>query len=82
MLAEYQKKTNYGIAFGLLLQLGSTVFSDNPIGLLVLIIGAATFIWGCCCYAIGKGYPGVLGDLGFLSLLGLIVLILLPDKNK
>ena len=48
MLAEYQKKTNYGIAFGLLLQLGSTVFSDNPIGLLVLIIGAATFIWGCC----------------------------------
>ena len=80
MLAEYQKKTNYGIAFD---------SCSNLVPLFLAIIQsvywflslAATFIWGCCCYAIGKGFR-CSGGLGFLSLLGLIVLILLPTNTN
>lgn len=82
MLAEYQKKTNYGIAIGLLLQVASIPLGDTIVSLLVLLAGAGFFIYGCCCYALSKGYSGGLGCLGFLSLLGLIILVLLPDKHK
>ena len=82
MLAEYQKKSNYGIAIGLLLQIASVPLGGTIIATLVLCAGAGFFIYGCCCYAIGKGYSGGFGLLGVLSLLGLIILVLLPDKQK
>jgi len=49
---------------------------------LASFFGVATCIWGCRYYTIGNVYDDVLGGLGFLSLLGLIVLIFLPDKHK
>lgn len=82
MLADYQKKSNYGIAIGLLMQIASIPISENILALLLLIAGSVLLIYGCCCYAIAKGHSGILGGLGFLSLLGLIVLVLLPDKHK
>ncbi|MDB4540258.1 hypothetical protein N9250_01080 [bacterium] len=82
LLAEYQKKSNYGIAIGLLLQIASVPLGDTIISLLVLLAGAGFLIYGCCCYAIGKGHSGGFGLLGILSLLGLIILVLLPDKHK
>jgi hypothetical protein len=82
MLAEYQKKSNYGIAIGILLQIASIPFSENILGFLLLVAGMLLLLYGCCCYAMGKGYHGILGGLGILSLLGLIILVLLPDKHK
>lgn len=87
MLAEYKTKTNVGVGVGLLLQVGARVMTlMNPamssLELLIVGVGAIFFVWGCCCYAIGKGYPWPLGFLGLLSCLGLIVLVVLPDKNK
>ena len=64
MLAEYQKKSNYGIAIGLLLQIASVPLGDTIISLLVLLAGAGFLIYGCCCYAIGKGHSGGFGLLG------------------
>jgi hypothetical protein len=49
----------------------------------VLILGGLVlFIWGCTSYSKGKGYHLGWGFLGLLSLLGLIILALLPDKHK
>lgn len=48
----------------------------------MLIGGAISFIWGCAQYAKGKGYSTYWGALGLLWILGLLVLIFLPDKNK
>lgn len=56
MLTEYQKRSNYGIAIGLLLQIASIPLGDNIISLLAVIAGGILFIYGCSCYAIGKGY--------------------------
>jgi hypothetical protein len=40
------------------------------------------FIWGCVELAKAKGYHPIWGMLGILQLIGLIILIVLPNKNK
>lgn len=87
MLAEYKTKTNIGIGVGLIIQfIGRAIISGMPdnsfIGLLLVLVGFIMFIWGCGCYAMAKGYSQFLGILGILSCLGLIILVILPDKHK
>jgi len=87
MLAEYKSKTNIGIAIGLILEIvGNVVRMQMPnlamVGAIIALVGAVFFIWGCMNYAVGKGYSKFLGLLGLLSCIGLVVLVLLPDKNK
>ena len=87
MLAEYKSKTNIGIAIGLILEIvGNVIRMQMPnlalVGAIIALVGAVFFIWGCMNYAVGKGYSQFLGLLGLLSCIGLIVLVLLPDKNK
>ena len=87
MLAEYKSKTNIGIAIGLILEIvGNVVRMQMPnlamVGAIIALVGAVFFIWGCMNYAVGKGYSQFLGLLGLFSCIGLIVLVLLPDKNK
>lgn len=43
--------------------------------------GAALLVYGGCCLMHAKGYPWPLGFLGLLSVVGLFVMILLPDKH-
>lgn len=40
------------------------------------------FLWGLCCCAEAKGYSALLGLLGILGPVGLLILAILPDKNK
>ena len=88
MLKEYQRKTNLGVGLGILAQaLARFVLMPKggameAVGWVVLLAGLAVFIWGCCAYMKGKGYHPALGALGILSLLGLIVMIIFPDKHK
>lgn len=50
---------------------------------LLALVGAGFYLWGCCSWAKGKGYSGVYGFLlGMLSILGLLILLVLPDKYK
>jgi hypothetical protein len=87
MLAEYKTKTNIGVAIGLILEIaGRVMMMEMPnlalVGAIITLVGVVFFIWGCMSYAAGKGYSKLLGLLGLLSCIGLIVLVLLPDKNK
>ena len=50
--------------------------------MLLLAAGAGLFIWGCVNYAAGKGHSKWLAALGLFSCLGLLILVLLPDKRK
>ena len=47
-----------------------------------LALGFGLWLWGCYCHAKAKGYSGWLGGLGLLSLPGLLVLLILPDRAK
>ena len=90
MLSEYKRKTNIGVGIGLILQIiGNVLVGPEDvvgraplIGVFLLIIGLGFFIWGCMSYSKGKGHHPAWGLLGLLSIIGLIVLVLSPDKHK
>jgi len=87
MLAEYKTKTNTGVALGIILEIaGQIIMRQMPnlalAGTIVMLVGVVFFIWGCMNYAVGKGYSQFLGLLGLFSCIGLLILVLLPDKNK
>jgi hypothetical protein len=87
MRPENKRNTNIGIGVGILLQFAGRVLISYEgilfvLGVLVVLAGAAAFIWGCMNYAEGKGHPKWLGLLGLLSLPGLIILFMFPDHFK
>lgn len=87
MLAEKVRNTNIGVGIGIVLEIiGYVVRTHSPglvaLGLVIGLVGTVIFIWGCMNYAEGKGYSPWLGLIGLLSCVGLIVLLLLPDKYK
>lgn len=88
MLQEYKTKTNIGIGVGFLCSIVGRVLAHGGsefgiiIGLVFIIAGIILFIWGCISYARGKGQSPFFGLLGLLYILGLIILVFLPDKHK
>jgi hypothetical protein len=86
MLKEYARKTNIGVGIGFITQLIGRAIAEQDdmflLGVAIAFVGFSFFIWGCAQYARGKGHSPWLGPLGLLSLLGLIVLFLLPDRHK
>lgn len=87
MLAANRTKTNIGVGVGIILQvIGRLLVLHNPnlalVGFILTLVGLVFFVWGCMNYAEGKGHSKWLGLLGLLSCIGLIVLVLMPDRNK
>jgi len=89
MISEYRIKTNIGVGFGILAQIVGFLASYYiQIGIVlwcaaILIYGGfLLLIWGLWNYAKGKGYKGVWGLLGLLSIFGFVILALFPDKKK
>jgi mannose/fructose/N-acetylgalactosamine-specific phosphotransferase system component IID len=84
-----EKKTNayLGLIAGFVIQYIGGIFSRISesgaiLGIVVSIIGAAIFVWACMNYAESKGYSKWFGLFGILSCIGLVVLILLPEKRR
>ncbi|GIK53267.1 MAG: hypothetical protein HUU03_04905 [Planctomycetaceae bacterium] len=84
MIAELQRKAVPFLAGGLLLQVGGSFLRFMSIELFVALaaVGAALLIVGCMHYARARGYKRELGLLGLLSVLGVVILVLLPDREK
>jgi hypothetical protein len=62
--------------------LGNSLANNSLLGWFVFGAGFILFIWGCGQYAKGKGYSAYFGALGLLSIVGLVVLVVFPDKFK
>lgn len=87
MVAEYKKKVNLYIGGSLIAGLAWGVLSysaniDGSLTLVVNLLISIVYFSGLYYYAKAKGYSGWLLLLGFLHLLGLIILVVLPDKMK
>ena len=67
------------LGFGILL-IGNIYGGDA--NLLMSLVGTIVFIYGCMLYVEEKGYGKVYGLLGLLNIFGLIILAVLPNKNK
>ena len=87
MLAEYKTKTNIGAGLGIVLQIAGRVLAAQSDalalhGFALSLVGLVVFIYGCFCYAKGKGHSPWWGLLGLLSIIGLIILVFLPDRHR
>ena len=89
MIAEYNNKSlAFGVP-GLVLQIGGNIassFSTDPtiaaLGGVALIVGTILLIVGLAYYAIAKGRHPAWCLMGFLSIIGLIVLAYLKDYTS
>ena len=87
MLPDKKTKTNVGVGIGFILQLGGLILtkmgdSTAMLGLLLILAGVVSLVWGCMNYAEGKGHSKWVGLVGVAGIIGLIVLIVLPDQHK
>jgi hypothetical protein len=72
------RNRSYGLAAsGLALQAVGWLLSSSLVGL----AGSVLLCVGLCYYAKSKGRHVLWGVLGFFSLIGLAVLVVLPDKS-
>jgi drug/metabolite transporter (DMT)-like permease len=77
-----------GILGGLALQVSGLLLRKEGVPTLstywwlMVVFGAAVFVWGSCALAESKGYSRAWGLLGLASLLGLILLGLFPRLEK
>ena len=80
---KYQIGTSM-VGLGFLLALTGYVLSTviPTLGITMYILGIIPYFWGCYYMAKGKGYSGSLALLGLLSLIGIIVLFVLPNRYK
>ncbi len=86
MLPEYKTRTNVGVGLGIIFLSIKLLLSKSGHGTPLLfsvlqLAGIICWLVGLYAYAKGKGHHGAWGALGLLSLLGWIVLALMPDKN-
>ena len=59
---------------------GLPVGVQGTVALVLLLLSVPIFVRGCTAYAAGKGYRPRVGAWGLLGVIGLIVLVLLPDR--
>lgn len=88
MLKKNKRNTNIGVGVGWIvialanIPIRTNSYGGPALGFLLYAIGVVLFLWGCSQYARGKGYSPYWGALGLLYILGLLVLVFMPDKNK
>ncbi len=87
MPPQQRAKANIGVGVGFILQLAGlylsvAVDSRAMVGLLLMLAGVPMMIWGCSNYAVGKRYSKSLGWVGMAGILGLIILMLLPNRHE
>ena len=78
-----RKNANALMYVGFGLQYIGTGFQPGfNLGLLCIAIGSLFFLWGSIRFSKIKGYPTWLGALlGLTSILGFIILLLMPDRT-
>ena len=78
MIAKYNKLSFVWAIPGLIIQVVGRL-NENP---LIMLVGVVLIIVGLAYYAMAKGRTPAWGLMGFLSIIGLIVLACLKDLDK
>ena len=84
---QFKNRANFGVGGGIvLIPIGSAFgqLSQEWIlpGGMITLVGWALFIWGCVNYVRWKGFSGWFGLLGYLLLLGVVILACYPNRRK
>ena len=86
-IPPFETRTNLFVGMGLLCTiLGSWLSAQSPdlrlFWSVIILCGAALFIWGCVNYARWKGRSGWFGLLGYFWIFGLLGLVFLSNRRK
>ncbi len=83
---NYTRMLVAGMVLGLHIQIVGLFVAmrvDHPVtGISIMLAGTALLIWGCRHEARRRGYHGAWGLLGIANMLGLMVLLLFPEKKS
>ena len=89
MLKEYEQNAYVGIGAGWFCgHFGAAIVSDGGdmfeviVGTAFMLLGFGIFVWGVINGCVGKGYSRWYGLLSILNIIGVAILIMLPDKYK
>jgi len=87
MLPVYKTRMNISLGLWFVFILAQVIlaksgYGNSIFGTFSWVAAMLAMIASCYASAKGKGHTGVWGLLGVLSLLGFIILIFFPDKNK
>jgi hypothetical protein len=89
MLKEHEQNAYVGIGTGWFCgHFGAVIVSDGGdiieviIGTAFMLLGFGIFVWGVVSGCVGKGYSRWFGLLSLLNIIGVAILIALPDKYK
>ena len=83
MISSEKMSSNIGIAVSIAILVSTSLIPmDRDVASAIRGLGAIFFLFACASYARAKGYSGGLGLIALLPIIGLIILVLLPDKNK
>ena len=89
MAPEKKTSTNICVGIGIILQLagflvyrvGVVVGHPLVVPLLLIVPSVPVFAWGCMNYADGKGRSKWFGLVGVMGLVGLAMLMILPEQH-
>ena len=86
-IAESRAPEAISVGFGFIAQLIGQQIPASDLFLTVLrwglmIIGTAVAIWGCSSFARKKGLNRAWGIVGLISIIGLIILAVMPNKKQ
>ncbi len=86
MTRRDKARANLGIGLGAVFQLAGVLLTGpmqwhDLSGLVVILASLPLFVWGAMHYAHGKGQPKWLGCAGLLGIVGLVILMVLPDRR-
>jgi Dolichyl-phosphate-mannose-protein mannosyltransferase len=84
MFTEQKKKSIISIGLAVLLMVQGFLLqaAQSEVGLMVRIIGGILWIWGIANYAEAKGYSIFFGAFLSLTLIGVVVLPVLPELTE
>lgn len=85
----FKLNANLGIFGGIALMFLAGIFAQAqaeeggfPTAWVISLAGLGWIIWGCVSYMRWKGQSGWFGFLGYLFLLGLVILVFFPNRRK
>jgi hypothetical protein len=86
MNPKSKRKALIGLGVGLGLEIIARLLATGSDQLFIFavasfLVATLLFIWGCTHLALSKGLPDWLGYLGFFSVIGLLVIFLIPARR-
>jgi hypothetical protein len=83
MIESKKNQAALGIVGGLVVAMaGSPMHLDGPLRVVWTSVGVCLYAWGAMSLAEAKGYSRWWGLLALVTIVGMLVLVFMPDRHR